>query len=55
LKDRNFLVGLGGAQKNVLRVMPPMCIKETDLDDFADALVKSCKRHSIQRFAGASS
>jgi len=24
LKDQNFLVGLGGARKNVLRVMPPM-------------------------------
>ena len=38
LKDQNFLVGLGGAKKNVLRVMPPMCITEEDLDHFASVL-----------------
>ena len=41
LKDRNFLVGLGGAKKNVLRVMPPMCITEEDLDHFAAVLIET--------------
>ena len=35
LKDCHYLVGLGGRQKNVLRVMSPMCIEESDLDRFA--------------------
>lgn len=34
LKDLNCLVGLGGPQKNVLRVMPPMCLTKEDLDWF---------------------
>ena len=43
LKDQNFLVGLGGTEKNVLRVMPPMCITEEDLDHFANVLVATMK------------
>jgi len=46
LKDQNFLVGLGGTNKNVLRVMPPMCITEQDLDHFADVLVTTMTVHS---------
>ena len=41
LKDQNFLVGLGGARKNVLRVMPPMCLTEEDLDHFHSVLYKT--------------
>ncbi len=39
LKNKNYLVGLGGSQKNVLRIMPPMCITADDLRNFADVLV----------------
>lgn len=48
LKDQNFLVGLGGLQKNVLRVMPPMCLTEQDLDHFADVLIKTMERVSTR-------
>lgn len=41
LKDQNFLVGLGGQQKNVLRVMPPMCLTEEDLEHFHTVLCKT--------------
>jgi alanine-glyoxylate transaminase/(R)-3-amino-2-methylpropionate-pyruvate transaminase len=41
LKDQNFLVGLGGAKKNVLRIMPPMCIAESDLNIFAEVLIST--------------
>ena len=49
LKDQNFLVGLGGGKKNVLRVMPPMCITESDLDRFADVLVKTMEKFSVRK------
>ncbi len=41
LKDQQFLVGLGGMRKNVLRVMPPMCITKEDLDHFHTVLCKT--------------
>ena len=40
--------GLGGADKNVLRFMPPMCIEHHNIDKFAATLnevlnaVKAC-------------
>ena len=49
LKDQNFLVGLGGTKKNVLRVMPPMCITEKDLDHFVDVLVTIMKKVSYPK------
>ena len=49
LKDQNFLVGLGGTKKNVLRVMPPMCITKKDLDHFADVLVTIMKKVSYPK------
>ena len=49
LKDQNFLVGLGGSQKNVLRVMPPMCLTEDDLDHFASVLIKTMERVSVSK------
>ena len=52
MKDQNFLVGLGGSKKNVLRVMPPMCLTEDDLNHFADVLIKTMHRVSKTK-AGA--
>ena len=49
LKDRNFLVGLGGSRKNVLRVMPPMCITKEDLSNFYFALYETMKKHSVKK------
>jgi alanine-glyoxylate transaminase/(R)-3-amino-2-methylpropionate-pyruvate transaminase len=49
LKDQNFLVGLGGGKKNVLRVMPPMCITEEDLDHFADILIQTMEKFSCRQ------
>lgn len=49
LKDQNFLVGLGGGKKNVLRVMPPMCITEEDLDHFAAILIKTMEKFSVRQ------
>ena len=49
LKDRNFLVGLGGSRKNVLRVMPPMCLTKNDLKNFHLALYETMERHSVKK------
>ena len=49
LKDRNFLVGLGGSRKNVLRVMPPMCITKDDLSNFYSALYETMEKHSVKK------
>lgn len=38
MKERRILVGLGGQRKNVLRVMPPMCITREDMDHFMRVL-----------------
>lgn len=38
MKDKHILVGLGGQKKNVLRVMPPMCLQKHDIDDFISVL-----------------
>jgi len=46
LKNQNFLVGLGGSRKNVLRVMPPMCITKDDLDTFYAGLRATMREHS---------
>jgi len=48
LKNANFLVGLGGGRKNVLRVMPPMCLTEEDLDRFYACLWETMERHSVR-------
>jgi acetylornithine/succinyldiaminopimelate/putrescine aminotransferase len=49
LKDQNFLVGLAGQRKNVLRVMPPMCITEEDLDHFHAVLYKTMEKFSTKK------
>lgn len=49
LKDQNFLVGLGGSRKNVLRVMPPMCLTEDDLDNFHSVLYRTMEKHSQKK------
>eukprot|EP00591_Stephanopyxis_turris_P012851 CAMPEP_0195517046 /NCGR_PEP_ID=MMETSP0794_2-20130614/9530_1 /TAXON_ID=515487 /ORGANISM="Stephanopyxis turris, Strain CCMP 815" /LENGTH=452 /DNA_ID=CAMNT_0040645787 /DNA_START=74 /DNA_END=1432 /DNA_ORIENTATION=- len=49
LKDQNFLVGLGGARKNVLRVMPPMCLTEEDLDHFHSVLYATMETCSAKK------
>ena len=38
MKDKQILVGLGGRKKNVLRVMPPMCLTKDDIDNFIGVL-----------------
>jgi alanine-glyoxylate transaminase/(R)-3-amino-2-methylpropionate-pyruvate transaminase len=38
MKDKQILVGLGGQKKNVLRVMPPMCLTKNDVDNFIGVL-----------------
>ena len=38
MKDKKILVGLGGSKKDVLRVMPPMCLTKADIDKFIDVL-----------------
>ncbi len=38
LKDRGVLAGRGGVLGNVLRIKPPMCITEADVDFLADCL-----------------
>ena len=38
MKDNHILVGLGGQNKNVLRVMPPMCLTKEDIDMFIQVL-----------------
>lgn len=48
MKDQNFLVGLGGGKKNVLRVMPPMCITEEDIDHFAEVLVSTMDKFATR-------
>jgi hypothetical protein len=45
-------VGLGGARKNVLRFMPPMCLNEGDVNHFMDTLTATMGRFSRPR-AGA--
>tara|TARA_B100000674_G_scaffold478574_1_gene475837 strand:+ start:247 stop:549 length:303 start_codon:yes stop_codon:yes gene_type:complete len=48
LKNRNFLVGLGGSRKNVLRVLPPMCLTKTDLKKLYSALYATMEKHSVK-------
>jgi len=48
LKDLNFLVGLGGGKKNVLRIMPPMCITEADIDNFAEVLINTMDKFTVR-------
>ena len=50
LKNQNFLVGLGGQRKNVLRVMPPMCISKEDIDNFAECLIRTMDTISTRTF-----
>ncbi len=38
MKDKPILVGLGGQKKNVLRVMPKMCLTKDDIDNFIGVL-----------------
>ena len=47
MKDNNILVGLGGQQKNVLRVMPPMCLTQDDIDTFVQVLDDTIASFSI--------
>ena len=49
LKDNNYLVGLGGARKNVLRVMPPMCLTEEDLKGFYNILYETMNKYSTKK------
>jgi len=49
MKDRNFLVGLGGSRKNVLRVMPPMCLTEDDLNNFHSILCEVMDKHTERK------
>jgi len=46
MKDHSILVGLGGQNKNVLRVMPPMCLTENDIDNFIDVLDNTMNEYS---------
>jgi len=51
LKDQYFLVGLGGARKNVLRFMPPMCLTEEDIKHFGECLIKTMEKVSRRKQA----
>lgn len=44
-RDQGLIMGKGGFYGNVLRVMPPMCIQEHDID-FIDQVLN----HSLQKF-----
>jgi alanine-glyoxylate transaminase/(R)-3-amino-2-methylpropionate-pyruvate transaminase len=42
-KNRGLIVGRGGTNGNVLRINPPMCINEQDVQFLADVLNESCR------------
>lgn len=45
LRDRRLIFGLGGYYKNVLRVMPPMCISRKDVDNIENVLCDVLDEH----------
>ena len=44
IKDNGIIVGRGGIFGNVLRINPPLCASEDDMDFIADVLSDSCSR-----------
>lgn len=40
MKENHILVGLGGSKKNVLRIMPPMCLQKHDIDNLISVFTK---------------
>jgi alanine-glyoxylate transaminase/(R)-3-amino-2-methylpropionate-pyruvate transaminase len=43
-KDNGIIVGRGGIFGNVLRINPPLCVSEEDINFIADVLDDSCSR-----------
>lgn len=46
LRDEGVIFGLGGINKNVLRVMPPMCITRKDVQTIEKVLEKVIEKYN---------
>lgn len=49
LRDQGLIMGLGGLHKNVLRVMPPMCVTEADAKFVADVMDFCLEKHCVYK------
>ncbi|WP_022667830.1 aspartate aminotransferase family protein [Desulfospira joergensenii] len=43
-KDSGLIVGRGGVHGNILRINPPICVTEKDIEFISDVMAESCSR-----------
>jgi alanine-glyoxylate transaminase/(R)-3-amino-2-methylpropionate-pyruvate transaminase len=46
VRNQGVILGLGGLYKNILRVMPPMCVTLEDSEFLSNVLESMCEKHN---------